>query len=71
LTVYSGDQKETIVTNPFNKKLTLKSKFELVSKVVIDENKQIPEMYRDNNTWDKSRIFHKKENWLDHNNVQA
>lgn len=61
LTVYSGDQKETIVTNPFKNKITLQSKFEVVSKVVIDEHKQIPEMYRNNNTWDKSRFLRKKE----------
>lgn len=61
LTVYSGDLKETIVTNPFKHKITLQSKFEVVSKVVIDEHKQIPEMFRNNNTWDKSRFFHKKE----------
>jgi hypothetical protein len=61
LTVYSGDQKELIVTNPFKNKVTIPSRFDVVTKVIIDEDKQIPEMYRFNNTWDKKRFLHKRE----------
>jgi hypothetical protein len=59
--IYTEKGNETFTTEAFDKKLKIQNSNQLITKVIIDKNKQIPEMYRSNNTWESSRMFKKIE----------
>ncbi|TNE54194.1 MAG: M1 family peptidase [Bacteroidetes bacterium] len=61
LTVFAGEEKEVLLTNPFKGKLELHSKLQGVDRVIIDENKQIPELNRRNNQWNRGWLFKRCE----------
>lgn len=59
--VEANGKSEELVSENIARKVTLHSQLKDVNLVVVDPNKQVPEIRRSNNTWDKSWMFNKKE----------
>jgi hypothetical protein len=61
LSVYTNDKSEEIVTEPFKNKLIINYNSKDVNQVIIDEKKQLFEMFTHNNSWNKKWLFNKFE----------